>query len=475
MEGLEISILSLAEIRASSPKLRIDGGYFGKAALAAERKVANRGNERFDNVSSVFRKGIFDIRAETYVSGQNGVPFVRIGDLRSGLIQKDTMAHISREAHRSEVQTRLVRGDLVVSKTAYPAAAMVNVPECNVSQDIIAVRLNRRGREYFTPGFVAAFLNAEQGEMLMARRFQGNVQRHLSLADGKEIRIPRLDMAFQQGVQQLMEDADAVWDRSRVQRRSVEQALLQTIGLSDWQPEDVLWRAAGARNVFGARRLDAKYFASNVEDLVAQMEGSGIAITTVRDIRAHNGRGLQPDYVSGGDVRVINSRHILESGIDYAELERTDGAWLDRNRKAQVKPGDILTYATGAKIGRTAHFSMAGDVVASNHVNILRLRTGYSVYVALVLNCVVGRVQTHRYMSGSAQPELYSTEIDKFVIPLAPEAVQDEIARESEGAEKLARRARWLLDAAKRSVEVAIGDGDCAGIRFLEEIREDGR
>ena len=73
---------------------------------------------------------------------------------------------------------------------------------------------------------------------------------------------------------------------------------------------------------------------------------------------------------------VINSRHILEARVDYEGLERTSTEWLKINERARLQPGDILTYTTGAKIGRTAHFALSDPAVASNHVNILRLSKG---------------------------------------------------------------------------------------------------
>ena len=57
--------------------------------------------------------------------------------------------------------------------------------------------------------------------------------------------------------------------------------------------------------------------------------------------------------------------------------------------------------------------------MASNHVNILRLRPGIdSAYMALVFQSVVGQFQTQKHARGSAQAELYPADIDRFVVPL---------------------------------------------------------
>jgi hypothetical protein len=185
LKGLEVSILALSAVRLENSKIRIDSGFFTKSALAAEDLVERLPNDPLGELSSSFRKGIFDIKADTYVDPGEGVPFIRIADIKTGMIQKHSTAWIDRAAHVLEAKTALEFGDLVLSKTAYPAAAIVNVPECNVSQDTIGVRLSADGKRRYRSGYIAAFLNSTQGLALMARRFQGNVQQHLSLEDGK--------------------------------------------------------------------------------------------------------------------------------------------------------------------------------------------------------------------------------------------------------------------------------------------------
>ena len=467
MEGLEASVLSVNKVTSDSSKIRIDSGYFSRKAIAAEKIIDHLPNHRLDEITSIFRKGIFDIKADTYVDIDNGVPFIRIGDLKAGLIQKDSTAWISESAHQREAMTALKFGDLVMSKTAYPAASMVNLKECNVSQDIIAARLNSFGREHFRSGFVAAFLNAKHGNELMARRFQGNVQQHLSLEDGKAIRIPCFELALQDRVHEIFQIADSKQDKSAARQTEAEDTLLATLGLTDWTPPEPLSYTARANDVFAAKRMDAQYFSSKFDELLKRLSASGADVKTIRDIRFYNARGFQPEYVPDGDVYVVNSRHILEARIDYEGLERTSTEWLRINERARLRSGDILTYTTGAKIGRTAHFSFASPAVASNHVNILRLTEGNPIYVAFVMNSLVGRLQTERYLSGTAQPELYPSDIDKFVVPLIPNEIQASISNSLLESEALRAQARQLLETAKRAVEVAVEQDEHTAITFL--------
>lgn len=468
MEGLEASVMPVKVVISDGTKTRIDSGYFSKKAIAAEETIDHLPNHRLDEITSTFRKGIFDIKADTYVRTNEGIPFVRIGDLKSGLIQKDSTAWISKRAHEREAKTALGFGDLAISKTAYPAASMINLRECNVSQDIIAIRLNAFGRMHYKAGFVAGFLNTTQGYELMRRRFQGNVQQHLSLEDGKAIRIPCFGLKLQSRVHEILEDADSKQDGSAASQERAERTLLQAVGLVAWNAPTSISHTARAQDVVAAARMDAQYFSSKFDEVFQRMLSSGADLKLVRDICFFNARGSQPKYAADGDVYVVNSRHILENAIDYENLERTTTEWLNANERARLKCGDIITYTTGAKIGRTAHFSLDGPAIASNHVNILRLNEGNPIYVAFVINSLVGRLQTERHLKGSAQPELYPGDIDKFVVPFTSEEVQTSIAEDLQLGEKLGVHGRQLFETAKCAVEIAIELDEDAANAFLD-------
>lgn len=107
MKGLEISVLSLDVVRIENRKVRIDSGYFSKAALTAESLVESQTNDPLGDLASTFRKGIFDIKADTYVDPGEGVPFIRIGDIKTGMIEKHSTAWIDRAAHAHEAKTAL--------------------------------------------------------------------------------------------------------------------------------------------------------------------------------------------------------------------------------------------------------------------------------------------------------------------------------------------------------------------------------
>jgi restriction endonuclease S subunit len=123
--------------------------------------------------------------------------------------------------------------------------------------------------------------------------------------------------------------------------------------------------------------------------------------------------------VQNGKVDVINSQHLGPRHIDYEGLEKTYAASFAAASEAHIQRDDLLIYTTGAYIGRTNTYLSDAPAMASNHVNILRLRPGIdAAYMAMVFQSVVGQFQTQKYARGSAQAELYPADIDRFLVPL---------------------------------------------------------
>ena len=108
--------MSMRTAISQSQKQRLNSKYFCQAAVRARHSVRRKGTEHLGAATSLLRKGIFDIKADTYTEPGNGVPFLQISDLKHGLINEGSTAWISEEAHLMEAATALKRGDIVISK-----------------------------------------------------------------------------------------------------------------------------------------------------------------------------------------------------------------------------------------------------------------------------------------------------------------------------------------------------------------------
>jgi hypothetical protein len=467
LKGLEVSIIPLSEVSEENSKIRIDSGYFTKAALAAEAIVEALPNDPLGDLSTTFRKGIFDIKADTYVEPGEGVPFIRITDIRTGMIQKHSTAWIDHAAHLREAKTALKSGDLILSKTAYPAAAIVNVPDCNVSQDTIAIRLSTDGKRKYRTGYIAAYLNSVHGLALMARRFQGNVQQHLSLEDGKSIRIPRLSVPFQERIHDLVLHVDQQQVDVIKEMLAAEEAMLTAFGLATWTPPEPLAYTALASDVFASGRFDARFFAPRIQALFDLLAVDGRTIADVADPRREK---FRPDACAA---------------FDYIEISDIDGAGAATSTRLasedapsratwHVRVGDIITSTVRPIRRLSAQITpeQEGFVCSSGFVVVTPRDIAPEVlltYLRLPVICEL----LDLFASASMYPAITDVDIFNLPLPRIPDVVAKQVTQNVIAAKVAKARAASMLEAAKRAVEIAIEDGEPTAMAYLDQAQEE--
>lgn len=450
LEGLEISEIFFSHLYEP---MRIDAETYRPLYLEIENTVLRKDYTTLGKITSKLKKGIFDIKSNTYTD--SGIPFVRISNLRNMGIATNDIIFIPESENEKNKDTCLEKGDIILSKTAYPAASIVSIPVCNTSQDTVAVKLNENS-EIESP-YIVTFLNTRYGLLQMQRWFTGNIQMHLNLTDCKGIYIPKLNIRFQRTISNVFWLSFKIKEQTEDACHTAENILLKELGLKDFLPSRESINIKCFSESFGTSgRLDAEYYQPKFDELEELIKQNALYYKPLVDIRTDNFRGLQPIYVPDGTLDVINSKHILESTLDYENFEKTDITYWEDQKRAQVFKGDILTYTTGANIGRTQVYYLDKKALASNHVNILRLKEENPYYVGFVMNSRVGRMQTDKYSAGSAQAELYPKDIDEFLIPFLGKEKEDSIVAKVEESLTLKKQSEALLEIAKRGVEIAI-------------------
>lgn len=459
MEGLDVTVLRLREVLTDNEKFRIDDGYFAKLPVQTQRRIDAMPHARLGTLCEVFRKGIFDIKADTYAN--SGVPFVRIGNMNDGLIDDADIAYITPQAHAVEGATALHYGDLVLSKTAYAAASFVNVPECNVSQDTIAVRLSSDGAAEFKTGFIAAYLNCRYGLALMARQFQGNVQSHLSLPDGRKVAIPKFGPRLQADTDQAYRDADAELRAAKEAMKFAEETLAAGLGLRDWQPPEPLTYTRHASEVFAARRLDAEYFAPRVRELLVRLGDSG---RTLREVAPPRHENFLPSRTGEFDYIEISDVH-NDGTAGSTRLPECDAP----SRATQfVRAKDVITSTVRPirRLSALIRADQAGSVCSSGFVVLEPRAVAPEVlltYLRLPVVCELMALHT----SASMYPAISETDLLGLPFPRISEN-SERIVAAIQRAHASRRHAHQLLQRAKQAVEIAIERDESTALRSLE-------
>lgn len=462
MEGLDVTVLKLSDVRTDNEKFRVDDGYFAKLPVLTQRRVEALPHLLFGNACSVFRKGIFDIKADSY--SETGVPFVRIGNLRHGLIDSRDIAFITPETHAAEANTALKFGDIVLSKTAYAAASFVNVQQCNVSQDTIAVRLSATGSKQFKTGFIVTYLNCRYGLALMARQFQGNVQAHLSLPDGRKVPVPLFGKPLQEAADNSIRRAHEQLHAAELDIEKASAALTRGLGLGRWAPSEPLTYTRRASEAKAAKRLDSQYFAPRVKDLLARL---GSDRRSLREAAPPRQEKFAP--AGSGSFRYIEISDVRNDGTVTSEVVQMREApsratWFVRN-------GDVITSTVrpNRRLSALVTPDQDGCVASSGFVVLQPQAVPAEVlltYLRLPLFCELMDLHT----SASLYPAISDRDLLALPFPKIDKDASAAIVSAVRAAHAARKKAYDLVEQAKRAVEIAIEDSESSAMKFLKAI-----
>lgn len=276
-------------------------------------------------------------------------------------------------------------------------------------------------------------------------------------------------------IRSTLDGASRGWADSDRHQLEAAKALASALGLDAWQPPQPLSYTRGASQAFAAGRLDSEFFEPAHAELRAHIHAMGG--TRLGDIvKEKIRRGISPEYVESGDLPVINSQHVGKDRIALEETRATQRKLVAQGSTARtglVRQWDVLLNSTGRiTIGRCQCVLDNVEAVVDNHVSIIRPKPGLDpVYLASFLNSRFGLMQTEQSQTGSSgQIELRPELVEDFDIWLAPAGVQLKVREQVLAAHVSRRRARELLRAAQRAVEIAIEEDEAAALAYLKGI-----
>lgn len=428
--------------------VRLDAEFWQPSYLEKEKIICTKEHVHLGSLVSTFKKGIFYILAREYTD--SGITFYRSSNVGQILPKEEGIAFITERKHQEEYKTALVEGDLMVVKTGRSGASVVLQDKCNVSQDVIAVKVRR---ERVNPYYLAVYLNTRFGSSEMDRWFQGQVQPHLSLEDARRIWVPLIANSEQQKVEELVLGSARAKDAGEHAWSTAQQLLESELGLDKLRFQKPVSYTTQVSTLEQSRRFDPEHFFPAFHDFVKNLP-KHIKLVPLATQLNFCQRGIQPIYSSHG-LPVINSKHVQTNKV---LLENNRTALIASNVNFRIRFGDILMNGTGrGTLGRVAPFLKSCEAIPDNHVTILRSHSLDPTFLSFYLNSQAGQLQVESHQRGtSGQIELYPFDIKKFLVWSAPESLQKEISNLYDKAAEAEQQSKKLLEQAKARVEQLI-------------------
>jgi hypothetical protein len=249
-----------------------------------------------------------------------------------------------------------------------------------------------------------------------------------------------------------------------------EGTLLDLLGLANWTPPEPLAYTARASDVFASGRIDAQYFMPAKEQVklsLAALPGQLLSdrVDSIRD-------QWVPDRAPP-TMRVRNY-DVTDALVPLLDAEKEPSFAADIGSMKKVfKDGDVAISRLRAYLKEVAVVRTGDDIpsVGSSEFIVLRPKGKAISPETLMVFLRSAPVQTilKWCQDGSQHPRFSEGDLLSIPVPDAVATVSGQITKIVQDGFTARHRARKLLEAAKRAVEIAIEDGEPAAMAYLDQ------
>jgi len=435
---------------------RFDAEYFQPEYLEAEKKLNSIKTESLENLAeSILSFGAYSLTSNIEWK-KDGIPYVNVGDIHNGYIDYSNVKFISEEVDKILKKSQLKEKDIVLTMagTIGNVAVVHNIKNnhINGNQAIAKIKPNKN----VSPYYLVAFLNSRYGQLQTLREIVSSVQANIFLGPIKKFKIPIFNENDTKKVELLYLSFLNELENSKALYSQAENLLLEELDLKDFDKKSRLWSIVDLSEIKNVDRIDAEYFQSRYQELISKIKNKDFQTL----------ENFVKNYSTGFPFK---SENYQEEGIPLIRINNIQKGYLDLSNsiyltekdyllspKDIAKPGDIVLSMSGT-IGMTA---LVPDDVTKSIINqrILRI-TPQNVdknYLILLLNSILGSFQLERIGTGGVQTNISYKDIKNILIPILPKPTQQKIAELVQKSHEARKKAKELLEEAKRKVESLI-------------------
>jgi len=254
-------------------------------------------------------------------------------------------------------------------------------------------------------------------------------------------------------------EAFTLLEQSQIFYSQAENLLLEELRLKDFKPKYKLFYTAKLSQAFNAHRIDAEYFQPAYDKLI-QYLANNFETVPLKKFILNLQKGVEvgsENYEEEGKPFIRVSNLSVHGFVEKDQKYINEELYKTLKDTYEPKAGDfLLTKDATPGIAYIVKEPIEG-IIASG---ILKLKINEEEidkeYLALCINSIVGKLQVERDSGGSVITHWRPEQIKNLLIPLLPLETQLKIASLVQRSHEARRRAKELLEEAKRKVEEAI-------------------
>ena len=433
-----------------------------------------------ENLNKIKEKSLPLSEYITHISGgatplgavypDEGIPFLRVQNIMPNYISASGIKFLSSSQNQEIVRSQLKKDDVLLTITgvSYGKSAVVTdeFVGANINQHSVKMTVKN-----VAPYFLSTFLNCKYGYSQSTRHVVGITRPALDYSSIRTFLIPDLDKEFQDTITSCCHISENLRKDSKECFSEAQTVLLTELGLADWQPKQQLTFVKNFSETEPVGRIDAGYFQPKYDDIVNAIKSYAGGWDTLENL------------VTMKKCVEVGSKAYLEDGIPFVRVsnlspfEITQEKYISEELYTEIaehqpKRGEIL-LSKDATPGIAYYLREAPEKMIPAG-GILRLKSKSdkigNEYLTLVLNSILTQEQVNRDVGGSVILHWRPDQVAGTVIPILHQDKQTEIEQKVIESFNGRKRAKDLLERAKRAVEIAIEQDEQAAIDWLESV-----
>ncbi len=388
---------------------------------------------------------------------RKGFPVLRLNEFDDFFITtpEKYCNKISEEVFNS---LKLKAGDVLICRTngnpKFVGKSAVVLEDTEIAFASYLFRV-RPKKEVISPESLAAFLNSKAGRTQIERFLMPSIQSNFSPAQFRAIKIPLLSREKQDEIDDSVRKSFSLRNNSLALYSQAENLLLEELGLSNFKAEEELFSVVKLSEVKNVNRIDAEYFQPKYEKLSVQLKKSSAKKLeeVIENVAAKFDAAKQPDemfkYVELSNINA--STGIIDGFSEVLGKEAPSRA------KRVLKVDDVIVSSVEGSLEKAAlvHEDQK-DFLASTGFFQFRSKEILPEVILILAKSPIFQWQLEKRCAGTILTAVPKESIKDILIPVLPKSIQQKIAELVRQSHEARKKAKELLEEAKRKVEEMI-------------------
>ncbi|PIP24472.1 MAG: hypothetical protein CO140_04035 [Candidatus Moranbacteria bacterium CG_4_9_14_3_um_filter_40_7] len=446
------SIIQKSQLKGTT---RMDAEYFQSDFLNIENKLNSIETQKISDISeSVVNFGAYSL-CNFIKWEESGVPYLNVQDIKNGYVDFSNTKFISEKVNEILKKSKVLEGQIIMTMagTIGNIAVAHKIPsKVNSNQAIAKITLKKN----IDPYYVAAFFNSYYGKNQIMREIVSSVQPNIFLFQIKNFKVPVVSESTQKEIGDIYKMGLNEIENSEKLYKQTEDLLLEEVGLKNFDIDKGLSSIVNLSEIRSANRMDPDFFQIKYKKLLNALDKFDtkklIEIAQRKTVISKIENKKEYKYIEIGNVNVGSGE------ISYNLIPENE---LPANAKLKINGGELIISKVRPTRGAIAIIpdDWKENFIASGAFSIFKTNSIAREYLQVVLRSIIGKLQLEKPTTGTSYPTVTDGDVENIKIPILPKEIQKKISDLVWQSHETRKKAKELLEEAKRKVEEMIEKG----------------